>query len=175
MPGSHARKVSNPGRRFGDHRATTARAELERPFGYIGARRDHGYEVEIVGLENPLPHQVDELPGAHLLYDLESAASALLIGRIALYELIRSSQIDHVSNGRRKLISRAATERFIEAHSRSADPELPSMAARFSLKGRAHPAYGPPRQLAQSGGVQGLVQSGLEVICFFSELRPGLS
>ena len=48
-----------------------------------------------------------------LLYDVQSAAEVLSIGRTKLYELIASGAIDTVTVGRRRLVPRASLDAFV--------------------------------------------------------------
>jgi excisionase family DNA binding protein len=54
-------------------------------------------------------------PGEPLLFSVEQCAVMLGVHRTTVYDLLASRSLASVKVGRRRLISRAAMERFIEA------------------------------------------------------------
>ena len=48
-----------------------------------------------------------------VLYDVDEAAEALRLSRSALYELIRSGQLESVKSGRRRLVPVAALAEYV--------------------------------------------------------------
>ena len=94
-----------------------ARTELEQPYGFLGRWETMATDAEVI--EGPTPGQVEGAPAeAPLLLSVADAAEHLGIARASLYELIKAGGIEHVQVGRRRLISRQALVRFIEAHTR---------------------------------------------------------
>jgi excisionase family DNA binding protein len=92
------------------------RAELDKPYGFLGSWKTEGYEVEILSMES----RVDGVPGAlgegPRLFSIKSAAEHLGVSQSSLYELIRTGELEHLRMGRRILISRESLDRFIETN-----------------------------------------------------------
>lgn len=95
------------------------RAEIDKPYGFLGGWKTEGYEVEILSAESRLdgtPGSVGEGP---LLFSIKAAAEHLGLSRSSLYELVRSGEVEHIRVGRRILLSRASLDRFIETNTRA--------------------------------------------------------
>jgi excisionase family DNA binding protein len=94
------------------------RAELDKPYGFLGSWTTEGHEVEILSVERRLDGiGVSSVDGGPLLLSVQTASEHLGISRATLYDLVRSGEIEHLRIGRRVLISRDALTRFIQTHS----------------------------------------------------------
>jgi excisionase family DNA binding protein len=94
------------------------RAELDRPYGFLGLWKIVSTDVEIVAAE-PVLGTTPKLPGeGPLLLSVKDAADHMGIGRSALYGLVASGEIETVDIGRRRYISREALTKFIEVNTR---------------------------------------------------------
>jgi excisionase family DNA binding protein len=67
-----------------------------------------------IGAEGPRPLPVTEA-SQPLLFSVEQCATMLGVHRTTVYDLIANQSLASVKVGRRRLISRAAMQRFIEA------------------------------------------------------------
>lgn len=68
--------------------------------------------------------------GAPLIYTVDEAASALRIGRNAVYEEIASGRLKSFTQGRRRRIAHADLVAFVNALRRDAEPKSPRSLAR---------------------------------------------
>lgn len=89
--------------------------EFDRPYGYFGTWKTVSSEVEVTEREAVL----SEMPGplrkdGALLLSLKEAGLALGISYATVHELTNRGDLDHVSIGSRKYISREALLQFIE-------------------------------------------------------------
>lgn len=95
------------------------RAELDKPYGFLGSWKTEGHEVEILSMESrPDGVGVSPIDGGPLLLSVQAASEHLGICA-TLYDLVRTGEIEHLRIGRRVLISRPALAKFIETNSRS--------------------------------------------------------
>lgn len=62
-------------------------------------------------------------PGAPLIYTVEEAASALRIGRNAIYEEIAAGRLKSFTQGRRRRIAHADLVAFVNTLRRESDPK----------------------------------------------------
>ena len=95
------------------------RAELREPYGLIGGWQQSGeIEIELVGTEDtyqggrPLPVDKD----GPLLLSVKDAATLLGISRTSLYQMIQTGEIESLTLGSRRLISRTKLHDFVEGH-----------------------------------------------------------
>jgi len=96
------------------------RAELDKPYGFLGSWTTEGHEVEILSVESRVDGVgVSPVDGGPLLLSVQAASERLGISRATLYDLVRSGEIEHLRIGRRVLISRPALATFIESNSRT--------------------------------------------------------
>jgi excisionase family DNA binding protein len=94
------------------------RAELDRPYSFLGLWKVVSTDVEIVA-EEPALGTTPRLPGeGPLLLSVKDAADHLGIGRSSLYQLMATGEIETVDIGRRRYISREAMTKFIETNTR---------------------------------------------------------
>jgi excisionase family DNA binding protein len=94
------------------------RAELEQPYGFLGRWETAAVDAEIVEAQTTVTTGAIPSDGPMLL-SVADAAKHLGISRASLYELVNQGAIDHVQLGRRRLISREALARFVEANTRN--------------------------------------------------------
>lgn len=91
--------------------------EFDRPYGYFGTWKTVSSEVEVTEREAVM----SEMPGplrkdGALLLSIKEAGKALGISYATMYELVNRGDVDHVSIGSRKYISREALLQFIETN-----------------------------------------------------------
>jgi excisionase family DNA binding protein len=92
------------------------RSELERPYGFIGRWEDAAIDIELLEAVGTVDTEAGSMSGGPLLLSVKEAATHLGISRGVLYELINRGEIEHVQIGSRRLISRDALNKFIEAN-----------------------------------------------------------
>ena len=94
------------------------RAEVEKPYGFLGSWRTEGFEVEILSAESRVAGQSVDVGDGPMVYSVKGAAERLGVSRSLLYELVQSGELEHVRVGRRILIAHAGLEKFIEANTK---------------------------------------------------------
>lgn len=76
-------------------------AELERPYGFLGAWQTTNTEIDVVEAKSPIggapPALSEEGP---LLLSIKDAAKHLGVSHSQLYEMVNTGEIHHVANGR---------------------------------------------------------------------------
>ncbi|MEU0489778.1 helix-turn-helix domain-containing protein [Nocardiopsis sp. NPDC006139] len=96
--------------------AQKVREEFDRPYGYFGSWKTTASEVEVVGAEETVivqqPHPLS--PEGPLLLSLKDTGKALGLSYSTVYELVTRGEIEHVTVGARKYISREALAHFIQ-------------------------------------------------------------
>jgi excisionase family DNA binding protein len=95
------------------------RAELDQPYGWFGRWETTATEVEVIGEEPSVTGVSAGLDGGPLLLSVKDAAALLGISPGRVYELVNTGEVEAVPLGRRRMISRDALNRFIEAHTQS--------------------------------------------------------
>jgi excisionase family DNA binding protein len=95
------------------------REELARPYGFLGRWEDAVLDVELIEVETTLETRAIAADGGPLLLSVKDAAAHLGISRGLVYELLNRGDIESLRIGQRRLVSREALNRFIEANSRS--------------------------------------------------------
>lgn len=93
--------------------------ELDRPHGFFGAWTTTSTNLDVTEVTSGL-HQSPPPPGEEdkLHSSIKDSAKHLGVSYGALYELVNTAEIQHVSIGRRKYISRDHLRAFIESHTR---------------------------------------------------------
>ena len=96
-------------------------AELDKPYGLLGLWKTTA--IAIADVEE-VPSAIGGLsavsvPGGPMLLSVKDAADHLGVPRGRLYELVRSGELESVKIGSRRLVSRDALTRFVEANSRT--------------------------------------------------------
>ena len=91
-------------------------AELDRPYGLFGPWNTQATEIEILGQEPSIGTSVGPVGDGPMLLSIKDAAKHLGISYGTLYQLLNGGELEYVRLGRRKLISRAALNRFIETN-----------------------------------------------------------
>jgi excisionase family DNA binding protein len=100
-----------------DHAHAKIAAELDKPYGMLASWTTVDIQVEIVSAESTVPGaSAFALDGGALLLSVAEAAKQLGISRGRFYELVNCGEIDSVSIGRRRLISRDALAKFVETN-----------------------------------------------------------
>ena len=102
-----------------DSALTKLREELDRPYGFFGRWEDAALDVELLGAETSVETSALAASGGPLLLSVKDAAGHLGISRGLMYELIGRGEIESLQLGRRRLVSREALNRFIEANTRT--------------------------------------------------------
>ena len=99
--------------------AKKVQEELDKPYGYLGTWRTvdtdldvHEEEARLASAPPPLPET-----GTALL-SIKQAADYLGLARNAMYQLVHSGEIGHLSVGTRMYISRDAIKDFIEKNTK---------------------------------------------------------
>jgi excisionase family DNA binding protein len=93
------------------------RAELDRPYGLIGPWEVVALDVDLLRVEGTVDTAAGTVSSGPLLLSVKDAATHLGISRTVMYELLNRGDIESVSIGSRRLVSREALNRFIEANS----------------------------------------------------------
>jgi excisionase family DNA binding protein len=99
--------------------AKKVQTELERSYAFIGGWQTTATDMDVT--EAPAQQLFAGaalVDSERVVLSIKDAAKHLGISRGALYEMVRTGEIRHLSIGRRKLITREALKEFIEAHSR---------------------------------------------------------
>jgi excisionase family DNA binding protein len=92
------------------------RAELERPYGFMGRWEVAAVDVELLEVASTIDTAADSIAGGPLLLSVKDAAVHLGISRGLMYELLNRGEVECVRIGNRRLISREALNKFIEAN-----------------------------------------------------------
>jgi excisionase family DNA binding protein len=92
------------------------RAELERPYGFLGQWEVAAVDVELLEVVNTVDTSAHSMAGGPLLLSVKDAAVHLGVSRGLMYELLNRGEIESVRIGNRRLISREALNKFIEAN-----------------------------------------------------------
>jgi len=92
------------------------RAELDRPFGFIGPWEVVAVDVDLLEVASTVDTAASSVAGGPLLLSVKDAAVHLGISRGLMYELLNRGEIECVRIGNRRLISREALNKFIEAN-----------------------------------------------------------
>lgn len=94
-------------------------AELDRPYGFLGAWTTTNTDLDVTEVASGLQQQPPPVgEEGKLLLSIKEAAQHLGVPYGALYELVNAAEIQHVAIGRRKYISRDHLRAFIESHTR---------------------------------------------------------
>ncbi|WP_460599359.1 helix-turn-helix domain-containing protein [Flexivirga lutea] len=100
-----------------ENAAAKVQAEFDKPYGYLGSWKTTTSEVEVVEAEQVAGISSNPLsPDGPLLLSMKDAARALGISYGMLYELTNRGDIERISIGSRRYISREALLRFIDEH-----------------------------------------------------------
>jgi excisionase family DNA binding protein len=100
-----------------EHATAKLQEELRRPYGFLGSWETVDTNMEVVEAHSKLETSPDQLGGrGALLLSINDAAKLLGLSRGTLYELVTRGEIDHVTVGRRRLISRDQINAFIQAN-----------------------------------------------------------
>jgi excisionase family DNA binding protein len=95
--------------------------ELDRPYGLFASWSTIGTDINIVAAESTTPDMTNKQIGAAgdtYLLSVKQAAGYLGVSISMLYEAVRSGEIEHVSVGSRRYISRDQINKFMEANSK---------------------------------------------------------
>jgi excisionase family DNA binding protein len=108
------------------------RAELEKPYGFLGGWTTVDTDLDIVEATNPMdgpPQQLMDKEGGFLL-SIKAAAKYLGLSYSTLYEMVNTGEIGHVVVGSRRYVSRDQMTAFIDAHSHQG--------GNYGLRGRGY-------------------------------------
>jgi excisionase family DNA binding protein len=101
--------------------AAKVQEEFERPYGYFGSWKTTTSEIDVIEAEQTTvigpTHLSDTGP---LLLNLKDAARALGISYSTIYQMMSQGDIEWVSIGRRKFVSRENLMDFIKANTHRA-------------------------------------------------------
>jgi excisionase family DNA binding protein len=92
------------------------RAELDRPYGLIGPWEVVAIDIDLLATESTVDTAAGSMDGGPLLLSIKEAAAHLGISRTILYDLLNRGEVEFVRIGSRRLVSREALNRFIEAN-----------------------------------------------------------
>lgn len=97
------------------------RVEFDKPYGMLGMWKTTAIEIaDVEELPSTLTGTVvGPVPGGPILLSVKDAAEHLGVSRATLYQLVNSGELESVEIGSRRLVSREALMRFVEAHSRT--------------------------------------------------------
>jgi excisionase family DNA binding protein len=95
--------------------AAKAQAEFDRPYGYFGSWKTVGTDVDVTAAEQTTVIAPTDLsPAGPMLLSIKDAAKALGVSPSVLYQMTSQGDIDWVSIGNRKYISRETLLEFIK-------------------------------------------------------------
>lgn len=94
------------------------RAELDKPYGMLGLWKTTAIDIaDVEELPSTISGSVvGQVPGGPMLLSVKDAAEHLGISRATAYQLVNSGEIESVRIGSRRLISRDALAKFVEAN-----------------------------------------------------------
>jgi excisionase family DNA binding protein len=95
------------------------RAELEKPYGFLGGWTTVDTDLDIVEATNPMggpPQQLVDKDAGFLL-SIKAAAKYLGLSYSTLYDMVNTGELGHVVVGSRRYVSRDQMTAFIDSHS----------------------------------------------------------
>jgi excisionase family DNA binding protein len=108
------------------------RAELEKPYGFLGGWTTVDTDLDIVEATNPLdgpPQQLMDKDAGFLL-SIKAVAKYLGLSYSTVYEMVNTGELGHVVVGSRRYVSRDQMTAFIDAHSHQG--------GNYGLRGRGY-------------------------------------
>lgn len=107
--------------RAADDEAAYAKVQMDidKPYGIDGSTTK-SIDMHIVSVDQTVAglQVANGQAGGPELYSVKGASAQLGISPGLIYELLRSGELEHLSVGRRRLISRAAIEKFIDSNTK---------------------------------------------------------